>query len=122
MNTDDIKRLLAELIREAGKASELEHGMLGKYVLVRTHDAGIHTGFLAAANGRSCVLTKARRLWYWKVRGSGDFLSAIALSGLHEDSKLGAEVPKIMLTENCEIIECSAEAEESIRSLGAHNA
>ena len=108
--------------QSASTPAPLDNGMVGKYVVVRCRDAGVHAGVLESHNGRECVLTESRRLWYWKVRGSGDFLSAIALSGVHGDSKLGAPLPRIHLTENCEIIQCTADAEENIRSQAVHNA
>lgn len=95
--------------------------MIGKYVIVRCRDAGVHAGVLESTDGRSCILTDARRLWYWKVNGSGDFLNAIALSGVHSDSKLSAPVARINLTENCEILQCSDEAERVIRAQAVHN-
>ena len=88
---------------------------IGKYVIVRCHDAGVHAGVLVAAEGRSCVLRDARRLWYWKPAENGAFLSGVALYGLDEASKVGEPV-EIFLTENCEIILCSDAAEKSIRS------
>ena len=91
--------------------------LIGKYVVVRCRDAGVHCGVLQASDGRSCVLSEARRLWYWKVRGSGDFLNAIALSGLHSESRVSAPVDLLLLTENCEILLCSEEAEENIRNI-----
>ena len=105
----------------AAPAPAFDTGMTGKYVIVRCRDAGVHAGILESTDGRACVLTDSRRLWYWKVAGKGDFLSAIALSGVHKDSKLSAAVPRIALTENCEIIECSREAEDSIRKQVVHN-
>lgn len=98
--------------------SELNNGMVGKFVVVRCRDAGVHAGVLEAHNGRECVLTEARRLWYWKVNKgpTGDFLNGIALAGVNAGSKLSAPVPRIHLTENCEIIETTAEAEASIRA------
>jgi len=99
----------------------MQNGMIGKYVIVRCRDAGVHAGILEANEGRECVLSDARRLWYWKTTGNGDFLNAIALSGVHPDSKLSAPVPRIHLTENCEIIQCSPTAEESIRAQRVHN-
>jgi hypothetical protein len=96
-------------------------GMIGKYVIVRCRDAGVHAGILESTDGRACVLSDARRLWYWKVAGSGDFLNAIALSGIHPDSKLSAPVSRIALTENCEIIQCTVEAEKSIKAQKVHN-
>jgi hypothetical protein len=95
--------------------------MIGKYVIVRCRDAGVHAGVLESTDGRACILTEARRLWYWKVKGSGDFLNAIALAGVHPDSKLSAPVERINLTENCEILQCSDEAERVIRAQVVHN-
>ena len=95
--------------------------MVGKYVIVRCRDAGVHAGILESTDGRACVLTESRRLWYWKVKGSGDFLNAIALAGVHKDSKLSAPVDRIALTENCEILQCSSEAESVIRAQAVHN-
>jgi hypothetical protein len=104
-----------------GQQHALNTGMIGKYVIVRCRDAGIHAGVLESTDGRACVLTDARRLWYWKVRGNGDFLNAIAVSGVHEDSKLSAPVTRIALTENCEILQCSDEAEKVIRNQKVFN-
>ncbi len=95
--------------------------MIGKYVIVRCRDAGVHAGVLESTDGRACILTDARRLWYWKVTGSGDFLNAIAIAGVHVDSKLSAPVDRINLTENCEIIQCSEDAERVIRAQAVHN-
>jgi len=120
MTIGDAKRIAA-MFGGAVPAAAFDSGMLGKYVLVRCRDAGVHAGVLEATEGRSCVLTEARRLWYWKVKGSGDFLNAIALAGVHKDSKLSAPVERIHLTENCEIIQCSAEAEKVIRAQEVFN-
>ena len=92
----------------------MNNGMIGKYVVVRCRDAGVHAGYLESHEGRECVLRDARRLWYWKPT-KGAFLSAVASYGLNNDSKVGCPV-RIHLTENCEIIECSPEAAASIIS------
>ncbi len=92
--------------------------MIGKYVIVRCRDAGVHAGVLESTNGRECVLSESRRLWYWKPANGQSFLSGVAAYGLDSASKIGAPV-KIHLTENCEIIECSNAAKDSIS--GAKN-
>lgn len=112
MTYGDLKKIAAMF---APSNANFDNGMIGKYVVVRCRDAGVHAGVLVSTNGRECLLKDARRLWYWKVRkGSSDFLNGIALSGVHADSKIGAPV-EIHLTENCEIIKASDEAEKSIR-------
>lgn len=114
-------REIAAMFGGVGQAAPFTNPMIGKYVVVRCRDAGIHAGVLERADGRSCFLTEARRLWYWKVNGSGDFLNAIALSGVHSDSKLSAPIDRINLTENCEILQCSNEAERVIRAQAVYN-
>ncbi len=92
----------------------MENKMIGKFVLVRCRDAGVHVGVLEGHEGRECVLTDARRLWYWKPK-SGAFLSAVAMTGVDSSSKIGMTLPRIHLTENCEIIQCSEIAEKSLK-------
>lgn len=99
---------------------QLDNKMIGKYVLVRCRDAGVHCGVLESYNGRQCVLTEARRLWYWKPK-TGAFLSSVAEVGLDSSSKVGEPQRRIHLTENCEIAQCSTEAEGSIRGQSNHN-
>lgn len=87
---------------------------IGKYVVVRTRDAGVHAGKLVSRDGRECELTESRRLWYWKVAENGAFLSGVATVGLdHRHSKVGAPID-ILLTENCEIIATTEKAAQSI--------
>jgi len=87
---------------------------VGTYVIVRCRDAGVHAGVLVNYNGREAELTESRRMWYWKP-SKGAFLSGCAAYGLHGDSKIGAPV-NIVLTETCEIIECTDLSMESIQS------
>jgi len=115
---NDIKDLNTEQIRELTRiftpnSQVLDNGMIGKFVIVRCHDAGVHAGFLESYNGRECILTESRRLWYWKPENNASFLSGVATEGLHQDSKIGPPI-KIHLTENCEIIECTPICQTSI--------
>jgi hypothetical protein len=86
---------------------------IGRYVVVRCRDAGVHAGVLVSRHERTCELSQARRLWYWKPANSAAFLSGVANEGLHKASKVGAPV-EIVLTESCEIIACSDVAAKSI--------
>ena len=92
--------------------------LIGKYVIVRCRDAGVHAGILESAEGRSCKLGESRRLWYWKAKKEA-FLSGVARHGLAENSRVGGPI-SIILTENCEIIPCSEEAEKSIRKVAVY--
>lgn len=94
----------------------MDNGMIGKFVIVRCRDAGVHAGILVSHEGRECVLREARRLWYWKPLNKAAFLSGVSVHGLHPDSKIGEPV-NIHLTENCEIIECTPQAASSIQEM-----
>ena len=79
-------------LREILNADTYEHyesgDWIGRYVIVRCRDAGVHAGELISYSGRTCELRQARRLWYWKPQ-SGAFLSAVATTGLSEESNIG---------------------------------
>ena len=93
---------------------------IGKYVVVRTRDAGVHAGTLVSRIDRQCELSDARRLWYWKPANKASFLSGVATEGLDtKASKIGAPVA-IVLTENCEIIACTEKAAASIAECPSH--
>jgi len=127
MNIDDltygqIKEIIAKFggnIKTPQAANGTDNGMIGKYVIVRCRDAGVHAGKLKSTNGRECVLEESRRLWYWKAADGASFLSGVATEGLHKDSKVGAPV-EIALTDNCEIIKCTPKAEKSISGIRNH--
>jgi len=92
----------------------------GKFVIVRASAAGVHAGVLVSRKGDEVELAEARRLWLWRVpTGKPDFLSGVAMHGLGEDCKIGCPINLTVLGA-CEVIECSAEAEASIRGYKAH--
>ncbi len=97
----------------------MDNGMIGKYVIVRCRDAGVHAGVLKTHEGRECLLDEARRLWRWRVPiGAPDYLSGVATHGLDNESKVGEPIT-VHLTENCEIIACTPMAEASIREIAS---
>ena len=111
---------LSELLAALGQTNTAsDQSMIGRYVIVRCRDAGVHAGVLISRQGRECTLKNARRLWYWKPANGAAFLSGVAVEGLHEDSKVGAPIT-VTLTENCEIILCTATAQTSIEGAKNH--
>ena len=87
---------------------------IGSYVLVRCTQAGVHVGVLRKRKGAECELTEARRLWRW-YPAKGGLLSAVACYGIKENSIVGRPIT-IGLTEVCEYVLCTAEAEALIRA------
>lgn len=91
----------------------MDNGMIGKFVIVRCRDAGVHAGELVSHEGREALLKNARRLWYWKPAGNAKFLSGVATEGIDASSRIGAPIT-VHLTETCEIIMCSDRARGSL--------
>lgn len=124
MNWDDMT--LGDMLKAASASTQTakppgvddqttyNNGMIGRYVIVRCRDAGVHAGFLVSHSGRECILERSRRLWYWKPANGGKFLCGVARHGLDSSSKIGGEVERLHLTETCEIIATTKAAEASI--------
>ena len=86
MNIDELtigqaKALAAMFYNAAPTAPSIDCKMIGKYVIVRCRDAGVHAGVLESYNGRECVLTESRRMWYWKPADGQKYLSGLAIAG-----------------------------------------
>jgi hypothetical protein len=76
-----------------------------KYVIVRSHTAGVHAGYLESRKGDTVVLSESRRLWRWH----GGSLSEVANHGPAKgDNKFGGPVlsTEIVSPQGFEIAEC----------------
>lgn len=79
--------------------------MKGKFVLIRTINAGVHFGTLEEMDGQIVRLSRARRLWSWSGALS---LSEVAMDGVNiSSSKISVPVDEIVLTQAIEIIPVS---------------
>ncbi len=86
--------------------------MIGKFVIIRTRSAGVHTGYLVESYGTAVTLREGRRLWSWQ----GAFtLHEIALRGCGEGSRISEPVKEILLTEAVEVIPCTEKAAENLQ-------
>lgn len=87
-----------------------------EYVICRTYSAGVFAGYLESRKGQEVILTKARRLWYWKGAAS---LSQLAMEGVSapNECKFPCEVDSVELLQAIEIIPCTKKAQESIKSV-----
>jgi hypothetical protein len=84
-----------------------------KYVIVRSHHAGVFAGELVSRKGQEVVLGKARRLWYWAGAAS---LSQLAIDGTSKPKqcKFPEAVSRVELLEVIEILDVTEKAQESI--------
>ena len=87
-----------------------------RYVIVRTYSAGVFAGVFQSRTGQEVVLTKARRLWYWKGAAS---LSQLATDGTNRptECKFPAAVTRVELLQAIEILDCTAAARASIEAV-----
>lgn len=87
-----------------------------KYVIVRTYSAGVFAGFLKSRKGQEVVMTKARRLWYWKGAAS---LSQLAEDGVTcpNECKFPTPVKEVTLTQAIEILKVSKKGRKSIEGV-----
>jgi hypothetical protein len=87
-----------------------------KYVIVRTYSAGVFAGFLELRNGQEVVLTKARRIWYWKGAAS---LSQLAMEGTScpNECKFPIAVDRVELLQAIEILDVTEKAKLSIEGV-----
>lgn len=107
---DGKEYVLKSTIKNSSLAKPLKNM---KYVLVRTHSAGVHVGYLKSRKGSELTLVNARRLWYWDGASS---LSQLAVDGVSKPSncKFPCEVPEIDLLNVIEVIPVSEKARKSV--------
>ena len=90
--------------------------LIGKYVCVRSRDAGVFVGVLEEKTGKEVVISKARRIWKWAGAAT---LSQLSRDGVSkpDECMFPPEVKFIVLPEICEIIPMQEEAIVSITSV-----
>jgi len=123
----EVKQLIAVLTAlsgvesvEAQEQAQPASPMVGKPVIVRCRDAGVHFGYLVGHEGREVTLSKSRRMYYWKA-SKGHTLSGCALHGITSESKIAGALDSITLLDACEIIPCESGAAASIGGADEHN-
>lgn len=84
--------------------------------IIRGDRSGVFFGEIAERNGREVTIRNARRLWYWDGAAS---LSQLAVDGTKkpQNCKFTVTVSSIVILDAIEILPCTAQAEESIKSV-----
>lgn len=81
------------------------HKYVGKKVIIRSVESGVHHGTLVSVDNDTVELADSRRLWRWKIAGQGVSLSEVAILGVdHAESKITMTLPQIFVMGVCEII------------------
>src|SRR3990167_1225968 len=87
-----------------------------RFVIVRSHTAGVHFGELVSVKKDCVTLKNSRRLWKW----SGASLSQVASEGpASGENKFGIPVTQtdLISPQGFEIAYCSSVATEKIKSI-----
>ncbi len=110
-------REIANLFQNQGSKSVMLQNYIGKYVIVRSRNEGINSGFVKALDDTGIVLSDARRIWYHKPKDkTTSWYEGVSVSGLSDDSKISCTVSEKIIIEDYSITSCSEEATLSIRN------
>ncbi len=111
MMIDDVKYIRAD----AAPQPDTHDGQ--PYVIVRSRNQGVMSGYLDNYAGQVVTLNCARQLWQWR---SKFVVADLAETGPGDGCKFSAAMsqPMVML-EACGIHYCTAQAGEAIRSVPA---
>ena len=90
-----------------------------KFVIVRTHSAGVWFGILKSLNGSMAIITEARRLYYWSGAAS---LSQLAEEGTKKpnDCKFAMVITGedgVYLPQTIEVLPCTQASVENIQAV-----
>lgn len=115
-----IGMLVSDESETPSKSSILQSAM-GNYVIVRSRNEGINSGYVIEADETGIVLKDARRIWYHKPKDSKTaWYEGVATTGLDNSSKVSCAVEKKYIIEDYSITHCSEEARISIMEHKSH--
>ena len=87
-----------------------------EYKIVRTDKAGVFAGYVESRNGAEIEMVNVRRLWYWDGAAS---LSQLAMEGVSkpDNCKFPIEVDRMTILGVIEILNCTQQAQNSIKGV-----
>ncbi len=88
----------------------------GQYVIIRAKEAGVFAGFLMTRDRDEVILTKVRRIWYWKGAAS---ISQIAAEGVKKprECKFSIPVGEQTILGVIEVLPCTESAMKNIQEV-----
>jgi len=89
---------------------------IGKYVIIRSNGVGVLFAKLVGKNGQELELENVRKLYYWS---GANAVEELALSGVKNknECKFTVEVDTMTISEYLQIIPCTEEAINNIKSV-----
>lgn len=107
--------------RNNNGSDTLYEGLIGKYVIVRSHNEGLNAGYLEKAEAAGCVITEAKRLFRPISKDRGlSWYEGVSVSGLGDKSVVSGAVEKKVISESYSLTVCTQTAVDSIRGFKAN--
>lgn len=90
--------------------------MAEQYYIVRCDRAGVFFGRITDRRGNEVDMADVRKVWYWSGAAA---VEQLAMDGVKnpEACKITVEVPQMTVMEAIQIIPCTDEATENLRSV-----
>lgn len=90
--------------------------MAEQYYIVRSYKAGVFFGMIRERRGDEVEMTDVRKIWYWSGAAA---VEQMAMEGVKNPGacKFTVSVPEMIIMEAVQIIPCTDEAVQSIRSV-----
>ena len=101
------------------KQSSMLQDYIGQYVICRSRNEGINTGYVKAIDETGVILSDARRLWFHKSSNNSSWYEGVANNGLSSDSKISEPAEKVIV-EDYSLTICSNTAKESLLKAKSH--
>ncbi len=97
---------------------EITNNLIGKEVIIRGNNSGVFFETLAKHEGQIVELHNCRRIWYWSGAAT---LHQLAAEGIKnkDASKISMAVSNILILDAIEILPCTKQASENIKSVKA---
>ena len=95
-----------------------QNKMIGKYVIVRSHLAGVFFGILSEKNGTELTLTNARKFYYYSGANTVEDIADKGALNV-KNCKVTIEVEEIVISDFVQILPCTEKAVEQIKTIPA---
>lgn len=98
--------------------NEVNNPLIGKYVIVRSHMAGVFFGILSAKEGTELTLSNARKLYYFV---GANTVEDLAKQGALDvaNCQFTVEIETMVISDFVQILPCTEKAINNIKSVPA---
>jgi len=104
-----------ELVKMFGASSQPApaNPHIGKFIILRTRDSGVHCGVLVSQAGQVVELHNSRRIWRWRGANTLNELSVNGAS-MTDYTRISDPVESIIILDGLECIPCTEKARANL--------